>query len=519
MTAQAPRFRLCALVFAAACAWAASCNAAAESACVDPGGIGGTGAPLGQSPGGMGGTGDSLQHGVGGTGAPARGIGGTGAVAVGEGIGGTGAVAVGEGIGGTGAMAASEGIGGTGAVATREGIGGTGIVGTITGFASICVNGLEVHFEDGIAVTENGLRAGSTRLAVGQVVAIDAGSSARGLEARTISILHAYEGPVTALATGSEPLRVMGQPVWPAAGAVVAEGLRPGEPVRVSGLRDSRGQVVATRIDRAPDLRIASATGAVAGTGDILDGLALLATSRAPALDPGRNTLVRGHWTGERLVVTEAHFDPDLPFAGRADNAIVEGLIHTQRADSIAIAGFTASLEAATEWTGAAPDARVEDRRVRLHGTLTGPRELRATRVEFLAETPPEHTLRGRPGQTGEEGDEAEERRDRSDDDAKARTRSETETSRETIERRTGEGGEVERERIERRVQDESGELERRERIEIRRSGDAIEIRERIETFDAGERIERIERIDRPAKPEKPEKPERPERLERPEKD
>ena len=31
-----------------------------------------------------------------------------------------------------------------------------GIFGTITGFASVCINGLEVHFDDHVKVTENG---------------------------------------------------------------------------------------------------------------------------------------------------------------------------------------------------------------------------------------------------------------------------------------------------------------------------------------------------------------------------
>ena len=61
-----------------------------------------------------------------------------------RGFGGTGSVAD-RGIGGTGQMA-DRGFGGTGQVADR-GLGGTGIVGTITGFASVCVNGVEVAFD------------------------------------------------------------------------------------------------------------------------------------------------------------------------------------------------------------------------------------------------------------------------------------------------------------------------------------------------------------------------------------
>jgi len=207
-----------------------------------PGGTGGTGA----APGGMGGTGISTDNGgVGGTGAPLNkrpgGIGGTGAVA--------------------------GGVGGTGISDDNGGIGGTGIVGTITGFASICVNGMEVHFNKNVPVSENGIAATSTRLAVGQVVAVQAFNSRRGLEAGRIAILHVYEGPLTALPRDSLPMRVMGQPVRLANGAQVALGLRAGDPVRVSGLRDARGEVVASRIDRAPGLKEASAIGPVDRSG------------------------------------------------------------------------------------------------------------------------------------------------------------------------------------------------------------------------------------------------------------
>jgi len=125
-----------------------------------PGGIGGTGARTG----GVGGTGVRSENGgMGGTGAPLpQRPGGTG---------GTGAVA--DGVDGT--FIDNGGVGGTGAPTLRPGgTGGTGIVGTITGFASICVNGLEVHFGKDVPVSENGAPASSAHLAIGQVVAVEA---------------------------------------------------------------------------------------------------------------------------------------------------------------------------------------------------------------------------------------------------------------------------------------------------------------------------------------------------------
>jgi len=83
----------------------------------------------------------------------------------------------------------SGGIGGTGILAQDGGIGGTGIVGTITGFGSVCVNGVEVHYDSAVAVTSNGLPSDAAQLAVGQVIAVEVGHAQKGLAAHSIAIL------------------------------------------------------------------------------------------------------------------------------------------------------------------------------------------------------------------------------------------------------------------------------------------------------------------------------------------
>ncbi len=216
-------------------AWVAiavSTGSLAGPVCVDPdGGIGGTGAAARSQ--GVGGTGSRQdgQGGIGGTGAPARdqgGIGGTGGRAGGS----AGQAADGQGgIGGTGSVA--EGMGGTGlpADATR-----VGIVGTITGFASVCVNGMEVHYQPQTPVTENGTPASPAALAVGQVVAIEAVKGPGGWNARAVAIVNALEGPVTGPPGPDGAFKVMGHPVKLARGGKLAVGpLQVGMPVKVSG--------------------------------------------------------------------------------------------------------------------------------------------------------------------------------------------------------------------------------------------------------------------------------------------
>ncbi|NMF87280.1 DUF5666 domain-containing protein [Aromatoleum petrolei] len=479
--------------------------------CVDPGGVGGTGAPR-------------REGGIGGTGAPASGIGGTGAPAA-TGIGGIGAPLA-SGIGGTGAPLAQGGVGGTGAPAHEGGTGGTGIVGTITGFASICVNGVEVHYDDSVPVTENGIGGSVSRLAVGQVVAVEAGSSPRGLEARTIAIVHAYEGPVTGALNGRAPLRVMGQPVRLVQGAKVDAGLHVGEMVRVSGFRNASGEVLATRVERAPQLREASAIGSL-GRDGTLHGLALGGHRRGDGGD-ATESLIRGAWTGSALAVSRTSANPTIPFAGRVRNAIVEGLV-LERADRhMDITGFEVELADGTDFSDSTTGAPDKDARVRVQGTFTGERKIRATRIEFVRDGfgVTEAGEGARSGRKSDKGDDDKEHGGRKarveSDDKRIRIETDSASGRERIERELSPSGEIERERIERTEVSPSGDLLLRERIETRTSGDRIETRERIERFDGSGRVERTERIERPDRVERierPEKLERPERIERPEHD
>lgn len=411
------------------------------------------------------------------------------------GMGGTGAVATG-GIGGTGAPADNGGVGGTGAV-DDGGLGGTGIVGTITGFGSICVNGVEVHFDNKVSLSENGVPASSNQLAVGQVVAVEAGASSRGLQARSIAILHAYEGPITDVAVGPASLRVMGQPVHLAPGARVAGGLRIGEPVRVSGLRNAQGEVVASRIDRAPKLAQVSAIGAVERAGD-LQGLIL-----SKPLAPSTEVLVRGTWNGRQMNVIQTHGDPSLPFVGRVRNALVEGLVRGQQGDRIEFGGFTAYVDSSTSYSGGQAADLAVDQRIRVSGVFGKGREIRAARIEFTREQPATSGRQGS-GQHGSSTTETEQHESKGSD----------RNGHESFER--NDDGET-REKIERRQESASGDLERRERIEIRDSGGRLETRERIEIFENGVRVERIERIERLDRADKPERVERVERVDKPE--
>src|SRR5262249_44911542 len=149
---------------------------------------------------------------------------------------------------------AEGGIGGTGAIA-----GDIGLVGVITGFGSICVNGVEVHYDSGTPVTVNGQPAAADALALGQTVAVRAAGAGNEARAQAISVLDAAVGPVTAVDRIAGIVHVVGQGVRLSPSTVFAPGLTraavraasAGETLRISGLRASDGTIVATRVERA----------------------------------------------------------------------------------------------------------------------------------------------------------------------------------------------------------------------------------------------------------------------------
>ena len=227
------------------------------------------------------------------------------------------------------------GVGGTGRGADpgEGGIGGTGIIGTVTGFASVCVNGVEVHYDNKVPVAENGRASSVAALAVGQVVALDAAQGRLGLTARRIEVVHALEGPVTR--SGAGRLEVMGAPVLPAdpSARSGAEALRPGDWAQVSGHRDETGRWVATRVAKIEPRPEVTLQG-VADQEGRFAGVRLAIDSTVAA---GATRLVRGVWqagvtdNAGRVQVRESVASPAALIVERADRVIVETRIREVR--------------------------------------------------------------------------------------------------------------------------------------------------------------------------------------------
>jgi Domain of unknown function (DUF5666) len=213
-----------------------------------------------------------------------------------------------------GPLVAERGIGGTGAprVADR-GIGGTGIVGVITGFASVCVDGLEVKYDSSVSVDIDGTAVSVADLRAGQIVAIQAQGQAAAPVARTISVRREVTGRIEAVELGSGLLTIAGQPVSVPAGTWGADSIRLGDWVAVSGLRRADGTLIASRLDAAPESTFAVRGPVVREEGIARIGQLVLNGSAAADLKQGEFVAVSGQYAAGRAQVSRVAQDTLFP--------------------------------------------------------------------------------------------------------------------------------------------------------------------------------------------------------------
>ncbi len=266
------------------------------------------------------------------------------------GMGGTGIVAKG-GMGGTGVMAEAT----TPLVPGSGGMGGTGIVGVITGFASICVNGVEIHYDNRTPVSVNGQTAAPRDLAVGQLVVVHARTVGGQLRANGIGAIDAVSGPVTGINAVARELQVMGQTVR-VGNAIVPDlgSIKPGTSVRVSGLRTDGGVVVASRVE-ATSAASASVSGTVtsveAGTA-IVNGTRVNLPQGTLPPSVGTEVFIAGTWKGNALQASRTEVQPIQHAISRAQRAIVEGYVTNQRGNQISVGAVTLQLSSRVRING-----------------------------------------------------------------------------------------------------------------------------------------------------------------------
>ena len=302
------------------------------------------------------------------------------------------------GIGGTGQQAGIAGgvggIGGTGAVAVAPrfgegGIGGTGIVGVISGFASICVNGIEVQYDTATPVWDNGRAGSASQLLVGQVVAVTATGSGAQTTARGIATVHTLVGPLDAVDAPSGQLQVMGQKVTALAPADLA-GLSPGDWVRVGGYRRAGGDIAASRIEpwSARDAALAQVRGPassvlgkrlqVGNTPVDLSGLALPLT-----LTAGQEVWVSGSWRGGVLQASQLVAEPTRMGLGRVDRVVLEGFVQSVGARSFSLGEQTLLLGEGAKISGGTEAELAIGKRVQISGRVGADQRITVDSVLF----------------------------------------------------------------------------------------------------------------------------------------
>jgi hypothetical protein len=161
------------------------------------------------------------------------------------------------GMGGTG-ISSDGGMGGTGIRADAE----IGLVGVITGFGSICVNGVEVAYDarTSIASADGSSELAIGQVVAVHAVAeaaVNPKGNALQLRAERIQILEPALGRPSGFVPATGRLQVGAQRVQ-LDEATVLEGvsrqtLAAAAALRVSGLARADGTLHATRIERAPD--------------------------------------------------------------------------------------------------------------------------------------------------------------------------------------------------------------------------------------------------------------------------
>lgn len=321
---------------------------------------------------------------------PAVGIGGTGSKVTESGVGGTGMHA-GGGIGGTGHP--EKGIGGTGSkLAEDGGIGGTGIIGTITGFASVCVNGVEVHYDNNTPVTVDGRLSTIRELAVGQVVVTRALGSGQEVIAKHIAVVHAAIGPISHINPLTREMHVLGQVVQVTEPRDLSN-FKPGDWAQISGHRLANGAIVASRIEAATTATDAKINGHIThvdAKGFEINGARIQhdAKSFPTKVSVGMEIAVAGHWNGNHLQAQHMQIEPTRQAIGQVNHLVIEGYVHAVRGKEINIANQSITLDSKAQVAGDNKEELKLNQRVQVSGRVSPDQRIIADRIELKPESP-----------------------------------------------------------------------------------------------------------------------------------
>ncbi len=300
------------------------------------------------------------------------------------------------------------GCGGGGGSEPVAGIDRGGITfasGPINGFGSVIVNG--VHYSTaGATITIDGQPGTESELRVGQVVRVEGTVDASGTTgtARVMRFDDDVEGPVQSIDLAASRLVVLGQTIVVGAGtsyddAIVPrglEGLAIGDRVEVSGLVNSDGLVVATRIERKPvagSVEVKGPASDVNTAARTLSINALTVDYAAAQLSgfaggqPANGDLIeaRGSLDGSGVLVASSLERETSGLSGTTDDdADLEGLVtRFATATDFDVAGQRVTTTASTRYEGGGAGDLALDVNVEIEGGFDATGRIVADEVKF----------------------------------------------------------------------------------------------------------------------------------------
>ena len=304
---------------------------------------------------------------------------------------------------GSGGDTALSGINGGGIA----GINGGGVaVGPVSGFGSVFVNGIEFS-TTGSTITVEGASASESQLKIGQMVEVRGtinGSAGTG-SATSIAANDQYEGPVQSIDVPGLSFTLLGNVVR-VTGATVFDngfaapalaGLAVGQWVEVSGLRNSAGEVVATRIEP----RAANGEIELNGTISSLDTTArsfrlgnssvnyASASTVTGTLANGACAEVKGTaFSGTTLTATRVEVKNCTLVTSNNDSGEIEGLVtRFASASDFDVGTQKVTTTATTGYNGGAVSDLALNKRIEVEGTFNAASVLVATKIYFKADT------------------------------------------------------------------------------------------------------------------------------------
>jgi len=283
-------------------------------------------------------------------------------------------------------VAGRPGIGGTGI--DTGGIGGTGIVGVITGFASVCVNGVEVHYDPSTPVASNGALRSASQLVVGQVVLIAAQGQGAQLTARSINAVYAVVGPVQSMDAQQGALQVMGQQLVDATAAEMGR-VQPGQWVQASGHRLANGAVALTSLEPIAALEQARLNGRITriepGAVLVEGTRVVLGAGAAPlpvGVAVGMELSASGVWDGTQLQGQRLDVEPTRKALGSSERVLLQGYVQGLNGRQLSLGHSVITLNHNLQIVGGGPEGLAVNQRVQISGRLGSDQRFTADRVD-----------------------------------------------------------------------------------------------------------------------------------------